>query len=48
MYHSPDEYVWHGDLSSVNGLMILVHSHGKFIGVIEFGNKTYKIGKLYT
>jgi len=46
MYHSPDEYVWHGDLSAVHGHMILVNSDGKFTGVIEFGNKTYKIEPL--
>lgn len=38
MYDSPDEFVWHGDLTAVNGHMILVNSHGKFTGVIEFDN----------
>jgi len=46
MYHSPDDYIWHGDLPSVDGHMILVNSDGGFTGVIEFGTHSYKIEPL--
>ncbi|MCY4001741.1 MAG: zinc-dependent metalloprotease [Bacteroidetes bacterium] len=46
MYHSPDDYIWHGDLPAVHGHMILVNSNGGFTGVIEFGPHSYKIEPL--
>ena len=46
MYHSPDNYIWHGDLPAVDGHMILVNSNGGFTGVIEFGTHSFKIEPL--
>ncbi|MCY3999502.1 MAG: zinc-dependent metalloprotease [Bacteroidetes bacterium] len=46
MYHSPHDYIWHGDLPDVHGPYDSGQFIWRFTGVIEFGTQSYKIETL--